>query len=112
MCALNSRHHKSSQFPPQILRRNPHRQCTGGDIFHHHRVGTDRCIIADGHQSKDLRTRADVHAIAEFWCIVRPIQRFVSQRHALADDAVVADDGLAVNNDAVLMFAVYGNSIP
>ena len=88
--------------------RTPRRHADGQralrHVIEHHGIGADARVVAHLHGAENLGPRPDVDAIADFGRIEGAIGSPIADGHILMDDAVVADLGTSMNDDAALMF--------
>ena len=89
--------------PLDDFRRHANRQRTGRHVVQHNRVGADLSIVADRHLPDDLCPRSDIYSVQKYGRRVRFVGPTITERDALANDALVADSGVAMNHDAALV---------
>jgi len=73
------------------------------DIGHDHRVGADFGPVTDRDFPQNDRSRPDVNAISQAGSIFKPFPCHRADRNVLADDAIIPNPGMWMQDDAALM---------
>lgn len=100
-CNIYSAHLFASDL---LSNNNPGRysnsQCACRHVIDNNSIGTNLCIVPNTKPPKDLGAGADIDAVAQNGRTQRVIQSTVPYRHTLANNAVVAHLGVAVNDNS------------
>ena len=83
--------------------RNADRCCLCRDVLQDNSVRADGCSVANHNSAEDLGAGSDVDVLPYARGIIRSIQVTVSKCDALANDGVVADGAIAVEDDVALV---------
>ncbi len=76
----------------------------GRNITQHDCISANIGIITQMHLAKHLCTCPHVHPVAQLRSIKGLVDIAIAKRHALPDDAIVAEDAATVDNNAALVF--------
>lgn len=89
-------------LPSNDAGRNSDRNRVRRNVRYDYRVGADGDIVADCDGSQNLRTGANVHAIAD-GRRTTPAGMFQADSNPIADYDIVAEDGVAADYDSTKM---------
>src|SRR5579863_5335595 len=72
-------------------------------VADHHGIGADDHVVADVDAAENLRARANLHAITDGGGAEWVGSPAVADRHAMADQAIIAEPRRAVDDDAAVV---------